>query len=414
MTRLVTAFFALSLIACPSSEEPPSQDAGGSKTVTWHDDVAPIIFEHCVRCHQQGGIGPFALDSYEQAELWAYSIKASTQARTMPPFLASNNGDCNTFKHANWLSDTKIDTLADWADNGRLEGEPPSEAPIAPTLPTIDTPNATLDMGVTFSPVAEPNDQYRCFVVNAPSAADTNITAYEVVPGEPKVVHHVIVYSLEDAEAEAEAEALDLADPADGYPCYGGSKISRSKMLAAWAPGTGALTYPEGTGIPIEGGRKMILQIHYNIDNGALPDRTTVKLLTDDTVTNPATMTIWGTNDLNIPPGQEAHVETSISTNPTPVDVRIWGMLPHMHELGVSIRLERVSADNSDTTCMIDINAWDFAWQFGYFLEEPLVIKADDKIRITCTYNSESRTEVTRFGEGTSDEMCLSMLYVTR
>jgi hypothetical protein len=420
MTRLIAAFFTLALTACPGPDDPPggdagpTLDAGATGTITWHDDVAPIVFEHCVRCHQAGGIAPFALDSFEQAKIWAFGIKAATQERTMPPFLASNNGDCNTFKHANWLTDAKIATLAGWADTDRLEGSAPSEPPVSPPLPTIETPDAVLDMGMSFATLPEPHDQYRCFIVNAPSATDTNITAYEVVPGEPKVVHHVILYSLESDAAEQQAQALDEDDPAGGYSCYGGSRVQDSRMLAVWAPGTGATTYPEGTGIPVEGGRKMVMQVHYNVDNGALPARTTIKLLTDDTVDNPAIMTIWGNNDLNIPPGVTAHVETAIETNPTPVPVRIWGILPHMHELGVSIRLEKVSADNSETECMIDVAAWDFDWQLSYFLDEPLVVKADDQIRITCTFNSESRTEVTRFGDGTTDEMCLAALYVTR
>jgi hypothetical protein len=37
----------------------------------WHEDVAPLVYASCVGCHFEGGIGPFALETYEQAAPFA-------------------------------------------------------------------------------------------------------------------------------------------------------------------------------------------------------------------------------------------------------------------------------------------------------------------------------------------------------
>lgn len=82
-----------------------------------------------------------------------------------------------------------------------------------------------------------------------------------------------------------------------------------------------------------------------------------------------------------------------------------------MHELGSKYRLERINGDQSE--CLIDVPRWDFNWQLGYFLDEPVVVQPTDSLRTTCTFDSRSRTEVTHFGEDTTDEMCLGLVFAT-
>ncbi|MBM4374822.1 MAG: cytochrome c [Deltaproteobacteria bacterium] len=88
--------------------------AGGSGGAgpTYHEHIAPILAEHCVSCHESGGIGPFPLDNYGDAASVAALIKKLTGNRTMPPFLADNSGECHTFDGARWLSDAELATLA--------------------------------------------------------------------------------------------------------------------------------------------------------------------------------------------------------------------------------------------------------------------------------------------------------------
>ena len=92
---------------------------------TFNQDVAPILFRHCVRCHQPGQIAPMSLTSYQQARPWARAIKAKVRAREMPPWFTDPNFDDVRFKVANdsRLTDAEIETLSAWADAGGAQGE---------------------------------------------------------------------------------------------------------------------------------------------------------------------------------------------------------------------------------------------------------------------------------------------------
>ncbi len=398
------------LSACGDDDAHSEQQEGSAPT--WHQDVAPIIANHCQRCHEEGGIGPFRLVTYEEAEASAAAIAAATSSRRMPPFLADNSGSCNTWRDANWLSDADIDTLRRWAKTGAREGEV-VPAPIPPSLPSLESPFVSLEMTEAFTPDGELSNEYRCFVVDTGLAETAYLTAYEVVPGEPRVVHHVILYALNDAEAEASALANDGEGGRPGYSCFGDAGVP-STMLAAWAPGTGAVKLPSGSGIELAANRRLVMQVHYNTVNGAFPDKTSIRMNVSEQVSTQGFMRIFSNSDLEIPSGLKDHEETMtrlVRDEGGVVPIKLWGILPHMHELGTTIKLERLR--DGESTCLIDVPSWDFNWQLGYFLETPIELLPTDEVRITCHFDSRSRTETTRFGEGTQDEMCLAPVFVT-
>src|SRR5262245_49776946 len=50
---------------------------GGTPAMTFWDDVAPVLYESCVSCHRDGGVAPFALETYAQARDWSVAIAAA-------------------------------------------------------------------------------------------------------------------------------------------------------------------------------------------------------------------------------------------------------------------------------------------------------------------------------------------------
>jgi len=34
-----------------------------AQDVTWSEDIAPILYDHCTSCHREGEIGPFPITS---------------------------------------------------------------------------------------------------------------------------------------------------------------------------------------------------------------------------------------------------------------------------------------------------------------------------------------------------------------
>ncbi|MEE3185383.1 MAG: hypothetical protein VX310_06435, partial [Gemmatimonadota bacterium] len=57
-----------------------------SSSLTFSEDIAPILFENCVGCHQPNGIGPMPLLSYDNVRPYASRIQRKVAAREMPPW----------------------------------------------------------------------------------------------------------------------------------------------------------------------------------------------------------------------------------------------------------------------------------------------------------------------------------------
>ena len=81
-------------------------------SATWTDGVACIVYSHCTPCHNNQGIGPFPLTTYNEVYANRFSIAASVQARSMPPFPADQVN--RRYAHANTLEAHEINEIVDW------------------------------------------------------------------------------------------------------------------------------------------------------------------------------------------------------------------------------------------------------------------------------------------------------------
>jgi len=377
---------------------------------TWAADLAPIIYRECVGCHREGGVGPFPLETYEQAADVAAALAGETAERHMPPMPVDGSGTCNTYANARWLTEQEIDLFRAWYDAETPLGDP-TLAPALPAPPAaLEAPDLTLDPGAEYTPNEAFHDDYRCFIIDPGLNEEQFIVAYEVVPGDARVVHHAIVYEPSSEEAEAEAEALDADEAGEGYTCFGGAGVD-SEPRVLWAPGGGYTELPQETGVPLAAGRKLILQVHYNVHDGTHPDRTTVKLALADEVPFPASYQPIADLDMILDPGMElATTTTTVATFGQSAVVH--GVMPHMHTLGRELRVT-TNADDAEH-CLVSVDRWDFHSQNAWWYSEPLSFDSVDSVSITCGYDTRSRTEPVTWGEGTEDEMCLTYLYVTQ
>jgi hypothetical protein len=406
--RLLFAFALLATAACSSRSSAPAPAPGP----TYHADVAPILASRCAGCHEDGGIAPFSLTDYGLAKTHAMEIAAATAARIMPPSNVDASGACQSYANARWLSDDEIATLENWAAAGAPEGAP-SNDPAPAALAHLDDATARVDLGATYVPNAELSDDYRCFVIDVGQAEDAFLTAYEVAPGEPREVHHVILYGLTDHDAEAKAVELDDGEPGPGYTCFGGPGTGGAfGVLAAWAPGTSVTRYPEGTGIRVRARSKAVLQIHYNLAAGALPDATSIALKLEPRVEKEAMVLPAVDLDLTLPPRSAAAVATRDQELTDDATYHLLGVFPHMHQLGTSLKVERIR--DGESSCVVDVPRWNFHWQEFFFYERPIDVVRGDIARITCTYDTRTRSSTTKWGEGTDDEMCIAGFYVTK
>jgi hypothetical protein len=351
-------------------------------------------------------------------EAWSQAVYVAVESGTMPPWLAAD--DCNSYQQDFSLSTDEVQTVLDWIDGGMPPGDPSDEPASEVWQPaTLDRVDLTLEMPISYTPKSAPDD-YRCFVMEWPYEETVWVTGYEVMPGNDAVVHHVIPFLISPDNSE-EYRLLDAEDGEEGYTCYGSpggslSTLTSSRWLGAWAPGGGASTTPEGTGLEVEPGSLVIMQVHYFIDEAPSPDLSTINLRIETEEQHwadvqPWTNPIWLAGvGMEIPAGTEGTTHTFAYTAEGSFDIN--SAMLHMHTLGVSGRLSVLHEDGSET-CLLDIPQWDFNWQRDYWLTEPHTIHPGDTISVECTWDNPTDTDVT-WGGGTGDEMCLGITTLSR
>lgn len=423
---------------------------------TYTKTVGKLMNRHCASCHQGGGIAPFALTSYETVKAMGQSIRTSVTNRTMPPPGVDNAGDCQTFSNAGWLSDAEIKSINEWYDLGAPYGSGTLNL-AAPKARDLTEPKSILKMPAAYTPAppAGTVDDYRCFILDPQQTENTLITAVQVLPDQVRQVHHVIVFKPTSAEAQAKAESMLGADGKSGFSCFGAAGVP-STIVGLWAPGgqSGEMTDPDTgqtLGLPLEAGRKLIVQVHYNASNGAVPDQSSIAVKLNKTAV-PVKWMVMANFLLSLKPGLADVADEDTQGNrwwqtidevytrgladefitggglltllngellglllnqPEARDFKVYGVAPHMHTLGKSISLSRIPEGGTEQ-CLARVPQFDFRWQGGYNFVKPIQLKGTDKLKVACRFNTSGRTEKVEFGEGTSDEMCLAFLLVAQ
>ncbi|MEN9798349.1 MAG: hypothetical protein RL653_2045 [Pseudomonadota bacterium] len=414
----MTPRHALLLAATLLSAAGCGKGGGGTPDAgpTWYQDVQPLVQARCQSCHVAGGIGPFALTTFEEAKPRAGMMAASVQSRAMPPWMPSDTCSLSgkpapAYKDSRALTDAEISAFVEWAAAGAPEGDKATQVTVDAAIPSLKDASATLEPSEDFIPPSDAaGDVYRCFPLGTLTEL-TDVTALEVLPGVAAQVHHAILY----AGKASEVAARDAESPGIGWPCYGGPDLPSDGMfVGAWAPGTPPTEYPVGTGVRIgsNGYDTFVMQVHYNLANvGGVgkPDRTKVKVrYAEQLVSRPAYLVPVTKHNFKIPPGAMNYTASSTDDNPLGLPLYVWGVFPHMHQMGKSISVY----DEADSQCLVDIPRWDFHWQQGYMFKQPMEVSPTQKVRLRCTWDNPTDREVT-WGENTNDEMCLAFLYLT-
>jgi hypothetical protein len=350
------------------------------------------------------------------------------------------------------------------------EGAAPAKVPPGPGFVTVGLPAA-----YTPTSAGSATDDYRCFVLATNLPDDRFITGVRFVPGNAALVHHAILYRVSPGQEEAAAKR-DAEDPGEGWSCFGGpnlpatadsdalSSLSGTPWLAAWAPGGREARYPEGTGVFVEAGSSVILQVHYNLLAGSGDDATSVELNTVgaeenlrrlETMLLPAPVelpcrpeesgplcdrdaavadtierfggeamrTIWGLQfmcggDLTDP---QAGATTSC-THRVRAPMTIYAAAGHMHLLGRSISIVANEGTRGEEL-LLDIESWDFDNQGARPLTPSVDLDMGDTLTVRCTHDTglrdllpalaDTEPRYITWGDGTTDEMCLGILTVS-
>ncbi|HEY3054047.1 MAG TPA: peroxiredoxin, partial [Thermoanaerobaculia bacterium] len=264
-------------------------------------------------------------------------------------------------------------------------------------------------------------DMYRCFSMPTNVVSEKYVSAIDVRPGDRQTVHHVIAF----IDTSGESQALDDADPAPGYQCFGGPGFTitnlNSSTLGGWAPGARPVMLPDGVAFSLPVNARIVMQVHYHPHGPApLPDQTQIGIYYAKQKPSKLMRILPLINTtFTIPPGDPNYRVTAAFTVPL-FNTHIWLVAPHMHLLGRRMRVD-ASLSDGQKECLINIDDWDFNWQGMYRYEDPIAIPAGTKLSLEAFYDNSSANwrnpndppKPVSWGEATTDEMCIAFLGFT-
>ena len=213
-SRIATVVL-LSAATLVGSEPASSSSSEKPATVTFNKDVFPILEQNCQECHRPGGIAPMSFLTYQSSRPWAKAIKTAILQKHMPPWFAEPGGI--EFRNAPKLSASDRDTLVAWIDGGAQEGDARDKP--TPSSRWVEgwrtQPDVVVSMPAAYTVQATGPGEIRTFSIPNPFKEDTWVTAIEIRPGEPSVVHHAIVQVLKPASPPVQSDVAKLS-PASG------------------------------------------------------------------------------------------------------------------------------------------------------------------------------------------------------
>jgi len=390
---------------CPLTFAPPTTTVPAGAP-TWAGEVAAIVHRRCVACHAPEQGAPFALRTYDDVKARTATMRAAVADDRMPPWHASG-------PKGHWANDRRLDVeeksaILAWIDAGAPAGDL-AKAPAPPPVPAKDawdigTPDAVFAFPAAQAVPAEGVVPYRYVEVKTSFPEDRWVTAVEVQPGAPDVVHHVLVAAV----------------PAAQRIRRGGAFAPHLGFFAAMVPGARGIRYPEGMAKRLPAGATLLFQMHYTPNGVAQEDRTRVGLVFQAEVPEREVFTAGAfALNLRIPPG-EANYKAEGSL-PVPWDVRVLAFMPHMHVRGTSFRYAWRPVSGGPETVLCDVPKYDFNWQSPYRLAEPVRVPKFSLLHCTATfdnsagnpYNPDPTATVT-WGDQTWDEMMIGYIDYVR
>lgn len=385
--------------------------------VNFSEHIAPIIYEHCTKCHREGEIGPMPLTTYEEVAASASIIEYVTGIRYMPPWTPDPN--YSSFRDENYLTSEEIALISAWANSGMPEGNP-SLAPAPPVFPEgsqVGEPDLVLTMDQAFVHQGNNADHYQVFVLPTGLTQDRDVEAIEFRPDNKDICHHAIL----GVDISGQAAQLDAATPEYGYTQFGGFGFTpEDNFFGAWVPGSSPLVFPPTIGKKLNANSDVLIQMHYGPSSIEQSDQSSLNIFfSDEPIQRYVQTTAINPQDLDEPffilPGE---VKTFHGTINVPVDVSLINVAPHGHLICSSYELYAVSPNGQDTINIIKIPQWDFNWQ-GQFAYPNLVrIPMGYTVHCLGTFdnsadnptNPNDPPQIVSWGESTTDEMYLCFL----
>ncbi len=361
--------------------------------ISYAKDVAPILEAKCVACHQQGGIGPMQLTSYQMVKGFAPMIREVIRTDRMPPYHADPH--VGQFSDSKRLSPDEIKTIVAWVEAGapRGDGADPLAGVkhVASEWP-LGKPDVILKIPSYSVPASGVVDYQRPAIAN-PLTEGKWLRASTVKPGDRQAVHHVLTGWMQSMPENGKSSETRWQGSVGGYAVGAESEVMPANT-GSYIPPSGAIGF----------------QMHYTPYGKDTTDNSEIGLYFYD---KPPELIMHSVvvidNTIDIPPNDGHHQEVAYVTFPH--DALLYSAFPHAHYRATASDLWLYTPDGKKKL-LVTLPRYDFNWQREYTFATPLKIPAGSKLVAHYIYdnsksnphNPDPKIEVT-WGEQSFQEM---------
>lgn len=371
-------------------------------TITYHNRISRIIQQRCGDCHREGGIGPFALDTFDDLMGHAAMVKTVVKQGRMPAWSAEGPlAQVEGHPHPTqlWANDSSLSEqektdLLQWLQGEHPLGDP-QDAPLKAVYVegwNIGRPDLTFKIPQPVTVKATGQMDYIHQIVDPKFTEDQWVQAVEIRPTARQAVHHVLVYVLQPGSENRINE--------------------RSGFVGAYVPGNSFQVFAPNHAKLVPAGSRLLFQLHYTPLGRELVDQTElgIRLAQQPPLYQVRNQGIANSR-IEIPAN-----DADYSANQTWTvgqDLELTGFMPHMHLRGKSFRFE-LTDPQGQKSILLDVPHYDFNWQFEYRLLEPLHIQRGSQIKVTGWFDNSpgnpvnpNPEKIVRWGDQTDQEMLI-------
>lgn len=391
-TALKAGGFALLAAGLAAPAPPP---------LTFRDDIAPIVRDKCLPCHQPGGIGPFDFTTYKNFRRSLELIRVQMLSRNMPP--TSAESEFGPVAQNSQLTDEELLVFQKFYDAGAPEGEP-LDAPIQradralkPTLSFASPEIAIEPEGVQF---------WRAQTFDI-SKFGRHIQGLWVTPNQPRVLRSAQFYLLPPR----------VRAPEDGsrHNVF----VEGLTPVGNWSPGYPIWQMPQDVSLDMPEGSRILVLAKYQ-PSGRPEDggfSLNFKVRRDAA---PKTLQVVSFEDRQFE--LKPDVATTVSLGKELVQgAEIVGLVPQARFF-CGAQAHWIESPEGGRRNLLSILKWDPYWLGSYIFEKPVAAGSGTRLNFEFTYYNDERCQVNelrapttvRAGEGPEDEVCRMHILIAR
>jgi hypothetical protein len=408
----------------------------GSASVTFTKDILPVLQRNCQECHRPNNIAPMSFLTYESTRPWAKAIKSAVVTRKMPPWFA--DAKYGHFSNDRSLQQSDLDKIVSWVDAGAPQGDL-HDAPPPRQFPEngwTTKPDLVLN-GIPYTVPTHPKNnviEWMTLVTPTGFTKDTWVTSIEIKPSELAVTHHICisfvphrpdtVYNTmlwtdkarDDSGVEvaptdrkfllptADGRGLPIerrvrnnTPPSDGEGSAGNQNGAGNLGVGftCYVPGRALSDFRQfSAALLIPAGYDVNWTIHYTPNGTELTDRPEIGLTVAKGQPQRLLIESFGgvaPSAFAIPPN-EGNYAAPLSVNTFNVDAELHWLSPHMHLRGKAMQYKLVFPDGREQI-ILNVPRYDFNWQLGYDLTEPIKIPKGTKLVVAAYYDNSTNNK---------------------